>query len=399
VVRLLPIQKLGVVASYNSEKSRLASGKQACRDPVYRLGIWYPSTNRKKRKKTRKMKHSFVSKALSACGLFLAPLAAQAGFDFSQYGTLAPATGWTIVSGQFAGNSLADVAAYHPSNGSVWVGRNTGSKFSFTQYATLTPASGWVIVAGQFAGSSLADLMAYHPSNGSIHVGRNTGSTFSFTQYATLAPASGWKFLAGQFAAGGLADVVGYFPADHGNTTKGSLWVGRNTGSTFSFTQYATVSPASGWEFAAGQFAGSSLADVVGYFPADHGNTSKGSLWVGRNTGSTFSFSQYATVSPASGWKFVAGQFAESGLADVVGYFPADHGDTSKGSVWVGQNTGSAFLLTPYATVSPASGWKFAAGQFAGDTLTDVIGYVPSDHGDTSKASLWVGRNTGPGGS
>jgi len=45
----------------------------------------------------------------------------------------------------------------------------------------------------------------------------------------------------------------------------------------FDFTRYATVTPASGWSFVAGQFAGSNLIDVVGYHP------SNGSVWVGTN--------------------------------------------------------------------------------------------------------------------
>ncbi len=62
-----------------------------------------------------------------------------------------------------------------PSNGSLWVGRNTGSAFEFTKYATVAPASGWSFVAGQFPGDSKADVAGYHPSNGPVWVGRNVG--------------------------------------------------------------------------------------------------------------------------------------------------------------------------------------------------------------------------------
>jgi hypothetical protein len=77
------------------------------------------------------------------------------------------------VAGQFAGNNRTDVVGYHPSNGTVWVGRNTGSAFSFTQYATVSPARNWSFVAGQFAGNNRTDVVGYHPSNGSLWVGRN----------------------------------------------------------------------------------------------------------------------------------------------------------------------------------------------------------------------------------
>jgi len=100
---------------------------------------------------------------------------ARAGFTFRRYATVQPASGWSFVAGQFAGDNKDDVVGYHPSNGSLWVGRNTGSAFSFTQYATVQPASGWSFVAGQFAGDNKDDVVGYHPSNGSLWVGRNTG--------------------------------------------------------------------------------------------------------------------------------------------------------------------------------------------------------------------------------
>ncbi len=53
--------------------------------------------------------------------------AAAASFSFTQYATVSPAAGWSFVAGNFAGDNRADVAGYHPSNGSLWVGRNTGS--------------------------------------------------------------------------------------------------------------------------------------------------------------------------------------------------------------------------------------------------------------------------------
>jgi hypothetical protein len=43
-------------------------------------------------------------------------------FAFTQYATLSPVDGWTIV----AGHPRTDIAAYHPSDGSIWVGQNTG---------------------------------------------------------------------------------------------------------------------------------------------------------------------------------------------------------------------------------------------------------------------------------
>jgi hypothetical protein len=52
----------------------------------------------------------------------------------------------------------------------MWTGRNTGSAFQFLQTSTLAPAAGWSIVAGEFAGNSRFDVAAYHPSDGSVWV-------------------------------------------------------------------------------------------------------------------------------------------------------------------------------------------------------------------------------------
>ena len=101
-----------------------------------------------------------------------------ASFSFNRWATVPPAAGWSFVAGEFSlppdpdGNP-SEVMGYHPSDGSVWVGRNTGSAFSFTRWATVTPASGWSFVAGVFTSDSRSDVAAYHPSDGSIWVGAN----------------------------------------------------------------------------------------------------------------------------------------------------------------------------------------------------------------------------------
>jgi hypothetical protein len=60
-------------------------------------------------------------------------------FEWKQKGSVLPAAGWSFVTGNFTGNAIADVAAYHPSDGSVWVGSTTGGDFVFTQWATVDP--------------------------------------------------------------------------------------------------------------------------------------------------------------------------------------------------------------------------------------------------------------------
>ena len=78
------------------------------------------------------------------------------------------------------------------------------------------------------------------------------------------------------------------------------------------FTHSFTVEPKVGWSFYLVNFAGDSNPEIAAY------NSNNGTLWVARNTGSIFSFSLYATVTPHQGWVFVPGQFYGDSLTDVL---------------------------------------------------------------------------------
>ena len=95
-------------------------------------------------------------------------------FVFNNWATVSPADDWTFMVGNFAGDSRPDVVGYHPSNGTLWVGTNTGSGFSFANWATVSPANNWTFMVGNFAGDSRPDVVGYHPSNGTLWVGTNT---------------------------------------------------------------------------------------------------------------------------------------------------------------------------------------------------------------------------------
>ena len=286
-------------------------------------------------------------------------------FKFEKWATVTPADKWQFVAGNFTGSGLNELVGYHPDNGSLWVGKNTGSSFKFQKWATVTPADKWQFVAGNFTGSGLNELVGYHPDNGSLWVGKNTGSSFKFQKWATVTPADKWQFIAGNFTGSGLNEIVGYHPDN------GSLWVGKNTGSSFKFQKWATVTPADKWQFVAGNFTGSGLNEIVGYHP------NNGSLWVGKNTGSSFKFQKWATVTPADKWQFVAGNFTGNNLDDVVGYHP------NNGSLWAGKNTGSSFSFQKWGEITPIANWQFIAGRFD----PDLVGYHPSD------GTVWYGRS------
>jgi hypothetical protein len=74
---------------------------------------------------------------------------------------------------------------------------------------------------------------------------------------------------------------------------------------------------------------------------------------------SELKFSQWATVTPADGWQLIPGFFMNVEKADLFGYDPS-------GGEWVGRNMGPGFSFQKWGTVSPASGWEFAAGDFTG---------------------------------
>ena len=202
------------------------------------------------------MKNAVLLKGLLILGLFAVPgLARSDPYRWSRYGELNPSGNWTLVAGNFRGDLRSEVAAFDSNTGEVWVSREeipkgldayNAPRLRFTRWATLGP--GWTIIAGNFAGEvdSYAEIVAFHQSTASLWLGKNTGSAFSFIYYGSLSPRFVWALLPGYFALdtwyedvlkNGLEDVVAY------NSSDGSLWVGANTGYNFSFTQYATLWP------------------------------------------------------------------------------------------------------------------------------------------------------------
>ncbi|MFN0060687.1 MAG: N,N-dimethylformamidase beta subunit family domain-containing protein [Planctomycetota bacterium] len=306
--------------------------------------------------------------------LVIAANRANATINFTQWGTVTPATGWSFEAGDFTGDGRTDVVGYHQ-DGSVWVGSNTDfASFTFTLWATLIPASGWTIKSGEFTGDGLMDVLAYHSSDGSVWVGTNSGSsTFVWSQWASVSPPSGWSFWTGDFTADGRTDVGAYH-------NDGSVWVGRNNLSNqFIWQLFATVSPPSGWSFGPGDFTRDGVVDVFAYHPTD------GSLFVGANTLTSFVWSQWFTLDPVAGWSIIPGGFSGAGTADVAAYY------SGNGEIFVGRNAVSTFYFTEKAAqVAPASGWQFAPGtNFTSDNLPDLFAYHPID------GSVWVGRNQG----
>ena len=344
-----------------------------------------------KAQRTARIPRSFAI-ALCACVAVLAAANRVFGenLTWQRWGMVSPSSlssSWSFASGDFNGDGAIDVAAYNPSDGNIYIGTNTvgtGGQRYFnvgSPWATVSPAAEWTLLAGQFTGDSRSDLFAYHPSDGSIWVLRNTGSSFVFERWATVSPASGWNFATGDFTGDGRLDVVGY------HSGEGTVWVGaQKTGINgqryfdFGTSSWVTFEPANGWVFQAGDFTKDGRADIVGYHPSD------GSIYVGRNTGTrAFSWSQWATIDSGvhSSMALVPGDFVGDGNLGLGLYLPGD------GSFWVARKAADSFVVSQWSSVDPLGGWKFAPGRFSQSSRLDLFAYHPSD------GSLWVGVNNG----
>lgn len=345
--------------------------------------------------KAQRTAHIPRSLAIALCAIVSGLAAANDAFGenltWQRWGTVSPSSlssSWSFASGDFNGDGAIDVAAYNPSDGNICIGTNTvgtGGQRYFrvsSPWATVSPSAGWTLLAGQFTGDSRMDLFAYHPSDGSIWVFRNTGSSFVFERWATVSPASGWNFATGDFTGDGRLDVVGYHSGD------GTVWVGTQKTATngqryfdFGATSWVTFEPANGWIFQAGDFTKDGYTDIVGYHSSD------GSIYIGRNTRTnSFSWSQWATIDTGvpSSMALVPGDFVGDGNLGLGIYFPTD------GSFWVARKAGDSFVVGQWSSVDPRSDWKFTRGGFSQSSRLDLFAYHPSD------GSLWVGVNNGP---
>lgn len=245
--------------------------------------------------------------------------------------------------------------------------------FRLDRWGTVAPPTGWRIGTGSFRDPGRSDLLAYLPADGSLWVGVNDGSGFSFAApWARLSPAAGWQLVTGDFTGNGLADVAAYHPSN------GSVWIGETRGASFEFRRWATLAPAPEWRIEPGFFTGGARSDLLAH------HVPSGVLWVAENVGASFALTgSWATLPPGQGWQLATGDFVGDGRTDVVAYSPAD------GALWVGENHNSGFVLAQWGQVRPADGWRIGAGRFRGRARADLVAYHPSN------GSLWVGENGG----
>jgi len=224
-------------------------------------------------------------------------------------------------------------------------------------------------------------------------------------EWESFTPAADWQFVSGDFDGDGNPDVAGYHPST------GGVWVGLNqlpADSSFNLANWGSVSPASGWTFAAGKFNADALTDVVAYH-------SSGEVWVGINTGGAFSYSEWASPGlPAFGdvASLFVGDFDGDGTQDLMAYrtghvtgecpgvlnYENDLSgfSTSQGQVWQGlQQTDHTphFEFSCVLIVEQVADWQFAAGDVAKGSfeLRESNGVI--SHSNLGTESLTTGAD------
>jgi hypothetical protein len=332
-----------------------------------------------------------------ADALVLQPWAQWAGSTSTQFLVIVPG------AADFNNDGRLDVMVYKPSTRKFWIGRNVaGFGFSFCAtpgsacigtnteaWATLpTSCSGYQFYSGDFGGTSLPDVVVYNPCVGDVRVLINSGGTSGGLTgpMATVDPISGWKMIAGDFTGDSKTDVMVYYPGD------GSIFVGTNVTFAFTWNQWGSIDTGTPWQFFPGEFTNEGKVDILGYRPSATLNTR-----VGRNTGSSFTFSQWDNL-PSSGITPVVGNFTGTTTADlgIRTSGIADPPAAGSGDFKVYRNADGAFFHEDQAwgDLDPSNDtWTLLAGNFiatgASTALPELFAYYPAD------GSFWVAENRG----
>lgn len=285
--------------------------------------------------------------------------------------------GWSSqVVGDFDDDGRDDIANFHPSNGTWWVSRSTGSNFNTTQWSDYSTNDGWTSqVVGDYNGDGKDDIANFHPSNGTWWVSLSNGTSFTTAKWADFGTNSGWTTqVAGDFNGDGKDDIANFHPSN------GTWWVALSTGSGFTTVKWADFSTNSGWTTQiVGDYDGDGKDDIANFHP------SNGTWWVARSTGSGFSVSKWADYSTNNGWTSqLAGDYNNDGLSDIANFHP------SNGTWWVSYSLGSNFTTDKWADFSTNSGWSSQlAGDISGDGRDDVVNYHPSN------GTWWLSESSG----
>jgi RHS repeat-associated protein len=325
--------------------------------------------------------------------------------QFSQtqnFGNNARNSNW--LTGDFDGDGKTDVAFYHGSDATTWVGLSTGTSFNwtlFSQTKNFGNNSGDAWFVGDFDGDGKSDVAFFHYSDKMLWVGRSTGGSFDWQGWSStpwmpnVPNGATFGFLGvGDFNGDGMVDIA-YTKWDDG-----SLWVGISTGHSFEWSQFAekTTRPTWGRWLPPSDFNGDGKADLVYYTgqtagsPGCSGPPCAGQLWTYLSKGTSFSAAQSSDGLVGTFFDpWFVGDFNGDGKSDVALYHLV--GDNHR--IQLGLSTGTSFVardVPPTADVptdiAPAD---CTTGDFNGDGRTDFAFNHASD------SSFWVGLSIGNG--
>jgi hypothetical protein len=295
-------------------------------------------------------------------------------------------TTWVdVLSADFNGDGLTDIAARDANTGKWWVALSNGSAFMtpsvWTTWSTGAPGLSvtWVDVqVGDFNGDGKADIVGRWLEGGAVWVALSNASGFTNYHWDTWSTGASnvnvtWVDVkVGDFNGDGKSDITGRW------LQGGEWWTGISTDSAFSTSKWATWStgapglPVTWVDVQVGDFNGDGEADITGRW------LQGGEWWTAFSNGTSFVTSPkpWAIWSTSATWVDVhVGDFNGDGKSDIVGRA------LENGQWYVGLSNGSnAFTTTKWDTWStgapglPVTWVDVQVGDFNGDGEADITG-------------------------
>ncbi|MEI7866247.1 MAG: VCBS repeat-containing protein [Candidatus Methylumidiphilus sp.] len=293
-----------------------------------------------------------------------------------------------VITGDFNGDGIKDVAHSRSRWGAWRVSLSTGSGFNTQDWSTspywsidLRPDGHEEIVTGDFNGDGKTDVAHSRSRWGDWRVSLSTGSGFntqnwSTTPYWTIdwRPDGHEQIITGDFNGDGKTDIA------HSRSRWGAWRVSLSTGSGFNTQDWSTspywsidLRPDGHEEIVTGDFNGDGKTDVA------HSRSRWGDWRVSLSTGSGFntqnwSTSPYWTIDsrPDGHEEIVTGDFNGDGKTDIA------HSRSRWGAWRVSLSTGSGFNTQDWSTGSwaidlRADGHeKIVVADFNGDKKSDI---------------------------
>ena len=292
-----------------------------------------------------------------------------------------------VITGDFNGDGIKDVAHSRSRWGAWRVSLSTGSGFNTQDWSTSPywsidwrPDGHEEIVTGDFNGDGKTDVANSRSRWGSWRVSLSTGSGFITQDWSTnpywsidWRPDGHEQIVTGDFNGDGKTDIA------HSRSRWGSWRVSLSTGSGFTTQDWSTNSWAIDWrpdnheEVITGDFNGDGKTDIA------HSRSRWGDWRVSLSTGSGFitqnwSTSPYWTIDwrPDGHEEIVTGDFNGDGKTDIA------HSRSQWGAWRVSLSTGSGFNTQDWSTGSwaidlRADGHeKIVVADFNGDKKSDI---------------------------